>query len=82
MNNTYELHVPFAELPVEARALLFLFAFSVNARFDVRPPTPGELTPVLERIWNDSELCLVDLSDPNRLTQLFKRGFTSATFQR
>ena len=65
-------HVPFAELPVEARALFFIHALAAVARHGVQPPERSELTPVLETIWNGNRLSLKDLSDPFRMTALLK----------
>ena len=65
-------HIPFAELPVEARALFFINALAAVARFGVQPPERSELTTVLETIWNGNRLRLKDLSDPFRMTALLK----------
>ena len=68
MNNLRLPHKPFAELPVEARALFFINALPAVARFGVKPPKHSELAPVLETIWNGNRLCPRDLSDPFRMT--------------
>ena len=65
-------HVPFAELPVEARALISINAMAAVARYGAQPPKQSELTPVLETIWNGNRLRLKDLSDPFRMTALLK----------
>jgi hypothetical protein len=65
-------HIPYSELPSQARALLFINALAAGARFGVQPPSQSELTPVLETIWNGNRLCLRDLSDPFRMTALLK----------
>jgi hypothetical protein len=77
MITSFISHVPFAELPVEARALLFINALAAVARFGVQPPKRSELTPVLETIWNGNRLCLKDLSDPFRMTALLKAELAS-----
>ena len=66
------VHTPFAELPVEARALFFINALAAVARYGTQPPEPSELTPVLETIWNGNQLCLKDLYDPFLMTALLK----------
>jgi hypothetical protein len=72
MHNLCLSHVPFAELTVEARALLFINALAAVARYGAQPPKQSELTPVLETIWNGNRLSLKDLSDPFRMTALLK----------
>lgn len=65
-------HVPFAQLPSEARTLLHIFAMATVARYSFVRPTPQELAPRLETLWNDDRLAPTDLSDPRRMTLLFK----------
>jgi hypothetical protein len=77
MTNKSLSHVPFAELPVEARVLFFIIALPAVARFGVKPPKQSELNPMLETIWNKNRLCLKDLSDPFRMTALLKKEFAS-----
>jgi hypothetical protein len=77
MNNLRLPHIPFAELPVEARALFFINVLPAVARFGVKPPKQSELNPVLETIWNRNRLCLKDLSDPFRMTALLKKELAS-----
>jgi hypothetical protein len=72
-------HVPFAELPVEARALLFINAQAALARYGAQPPKQSELTPLLETIWNWSRLCPSDLANPFRITALLETEFTSVS---
>jgi hypothetical protein len=79
MNNSHLLHTPFAELPVEARALFFIYALGASARFGVHPPTPAELAPQLETIWNEHKLCNADLADPDRITALLEENLTPVT---
>ena len=69
--------VPFAELPSEARALLFIFAMGAAARYGTQSPKPPEMTPILESIWNRRRLCLSDLADPFRMTALLKEELSS-----
>jgi hypothetical protein len=58
MNTISLSHIPFAELPVEARALFFINALAAVARYGARPPKQSELTLVLETIWNGNRLGL------------------------
>ncbi len=81
MNTTSLSHVPFAELPVEARAMFFIIATGASARFGAQRPNQSEMYPMLETIWNGNRLCLKDLSDPFRMTDLLKTelgSFSSA----
>ena len=66
------LHVPFAELPIEARVLFAIYASAALVRFRSQIPTLGNLAAGLERIWNANRLTLVDLSDPYRMTALLE----------
>ena len=78
--NTHSLsHVPFAELPVEARSLFFINALAAVARYGARPPKQSELTLVLETIWNRNRLGVKDLSDPFRMTTLLKTELASVS---
>jgi hypothetical protein len=69
-------HVPFAELPFQARAVLFINLAAV-ARYGAQPPKQSALTPALETIWNRNRLRLKDLSNPFRMTALLEKEFTS-----
>jgi hypothetical protein len=73
-------HIPYAELPSEARALLFIFALGAAARYVAQPPKRSELTPILESIWNRNRLCLSDFADPFRMTALLKTELSSVCF--
>jgi len=80
MKNLSVSPVPFAELPSEARVLLFIFALSAAARYVGHSPSQSELTPVLETIWNRNRLCLKDLADPFHMTALLETEFSSVCF--
>ena len=73
-------HVPFAELPSEARALLSIFAQAAAARYVAQPLKQSQLTPLLETIWNRNRLCLKDLADPFHMTALLETEFSSVCF--
>jgi hypothetical protein len=78
--NTISLpHIPFAELPVEARALLFINALAAVARYGAQPPEQAKLTTLLETIWNGNQLSLTDLSDPFRMTAFLETEFVSVS---
>jgi hypothetical protein len=70
-------HVPFAELPVEARALLFIIAQAAAPHFLAQPPERSVLTPTLEIIWDRNLLCLNDFADPFHMTALLKTELSS-----
>ena len=77
MNTISLSHIPFAELPSQARALLFINALAAVAHYGAQPPKQSELTPALETIWNRNRYRLKDLSDPFRMTALLKTELTS-----
>ena len=77
MNTQYASPVAYAELSVEARALLFIFALGAAARYMGQPPNQSELTPILEAIWNRNRLCRNDLSNPFRMTALLESELLS-----
>jgi hypothetical protein len=79
MNNLCLLHIPFAELPVEARVLLFIIALPAVTRFGVKPPKQSDLNPVLEAIWYGNRLCLKDFSDPFRMSTLLEKELASVS---
>jgi hypothetical protein len=72
---TRNLHIPFAELPTEARALFSIYASAALARYGVQPPKQSELFPALEIIWNWNVLRQEDLADPFRMTELLIEHF-------
>jgi hypothetical protein len=71
------LHVPFAQLPIEARVLFAIYASAALVRFRLQIPTSGNLAAGLETIWNANELILRDLSDPYRMTALLESQFSA-----
>ena len=77
MNNSLQPHTPFAELPIEARVLFFLYASTAVVRFGTPPPEPADLAPQLEAIWNEHNLNDEDLADPGRLTVLLEKHLVS-----
>jgi hypothetical protein len=80
MNKLSVSPTPYAELPVEARALLFIFAQAAAARYVAQPPKQSELTPILESIWDQQRLCLSDLANPFRMTALLETELSSICF--
>jgi hypothetical protein len=80
MNKLSVSPVPFAELPSEARALLFIFAMGAAARYVAQPPKQSALTPLLESIWNRHRLCLSDFADPYRMTALLETELSTMCF--
>jgi hypothetical protein len=80
MNKLSVSPIVYAELPVEARALLSIFAQAAAARYVVQPRKQSELTPLLETIWNRNRLCLSDLANPYRMTALLETEFSSLFF--
>jgi hypothetical protein len=79
MINLSHSHTSFFELPTESRVLFFIYASAATARFSIHPPTPAELAPQLETIWNEHKLHDEDLADPDRLTALLKKRLVLPT---
>jgi hypothetical protein len=75
MIDTTKLHLPYSELPAEARGMLFILAMGTLAAFGARRPDESELTPALEIVWNWNRLRLEDLSDPTRITEVLIEHF-------
>ncbi len=77
MKSLSSSHIPYAALPSQARALIFINALAAMARYGARPPKQSELIPVLETIWNGNRLRLQHLSDPFHMTALLKKKLES-----
>jgi|GEM_PF-6395494 len=75
MNQSCDLHFPFAELPSEARTLFSIYAVAALARFGAQLPEEVYLFPALEIVWNWNSLSMKDLADPTRLTDLMAEHF-------
>ena len=73
MMNTATHHQPFAELPLEARPLFYIYASAALARYQSHAPTTRELFPELEIIWNTHRLSQGDLTDPFRMTRFLEQ---------
>lgn len=73
-------HMSFAQLPVEARTLFFIYASAVLARFGSQPPTRRGLAADIETVWNTNRLSKCDLSDPDRMTRLLEQHFAPSVF--
>ena len=81
MHDILPSHIPFAELPVEARALFSIYAIAALARYGTQRPVRSELTQLLEFIWDRNRLCPSDISDPHRMTALLKSELASVSFK-
>ena len=66
------LHVPFAQLPIEARVLFAIYASAAAPRFGSTPPDLSTLLLQVEEVWNANRLTLLELCDPARITALLK----------
>jgi hypothetical protein len=77
MNTISLSHIPFDELPSQARTMFFIIAVGASARFGAPRPNQSEMNPVLETIWNGNRLSLTALSDPFRMTALLKMELAS-----
>lgn len=70
--NDRQIHIPYCELPAEARALFTIFGLAASARFAARPPHRAKLDAMLTMVWDAERLTLNDLRDPDRLTHLIE----------
>ena len=70
-----DLHVPFAQLPIEARVLFAIYASAAWARYRSTPPAMSTLAAELDAVWKANRLTLRDLSDPYRMTALLESYF-------
>lgn len=70
--SNHRIHIPYCELPAEARALFTIFGLAAASRFVVRPPHRAKLDAMLATVWNAERLTRNDLRDPDRLTHLIE----------
>lgn len=75
MQNTNSSYLPFEQLPLEARALFFIYASAALARYQSHPPRPSELANSLAAAWDAHHLTCEDLSDACRMTDLLEEHF-------
>jgi hypothetical protein len=75
MKNASASHVPFAQLPIEARVLFAIYASAALARYCSTPLAMFTLAAELDAVWNANRLILCDLSDPCRMTALLESHF-------
>ena len=64
--------IPFAELSVEARTLLYIYATAAQARFICAPLPHCRLEAILGNIWDSNHLSLKDLGEPERMTAILE----------
>jgi hypothetical protein len=65
-------HVPFAQLPIEARALFYIQSMAAWEYHCNLPHSAAEIRSDLERIWNAERLTPEDLRDWGRMSGLLK----------
>lgn len=70
MNNNTSSHVPFAQLPPEARVLFSILLMTIYG--PERPPAE-KVCADFERIWNTQQLTLDDFRNPDRISEVFDR---------
>jgi hypothetical protein len=72
MHTTSNLHVPFAQLPLGAKALFHIESLSVIEYHSSRPHSSMEVFADLEKIWNTAQLTRDDLKDWPRMSKLLQ----------
>jgi hypothetical protein len=70
MEQNKNLHVPFKQLPLDAKGLLFIIAMAEMADYRSWPPTPAEIGGDLEQLWDREKLTEADFRDIHRLSAL------------
>jgi hypothetical protein len=78
MTSKSPLHVPFAQLPSEARVLFFIYASAALVGYVSQPPTLADLTTELEVAWNENRLSQHDLSETSHMTSLLEHHFLAS----
>jgi len=69
-------HVPFRELPLQARWLFYIFALGAYASYRSVPPTIEEVAIALELIWNRNRLSPSALNPPGKVVDLLREEFS------
>jgi len=77
MDNDFSSHIPFAQLPVEARVLFSILLMTIYG--PERPPAEKVLAD-LEMIWDNEQLALGDFMKPGRIEDVF--GKYAAVFRK
>jgi hypothetical protein len=73
MNTYSSIHVPFAQLPIEARVAFYFLSSSALEYHCYWPHTAAEIYADLERIWNAERLRVSDLQDEDRMSEILER---------
>ncbi len=71
-------HLPYAQLPIEVRALLFLLNMTAFATRRRRPRSPQQIHAILAAVWDSEKLALADLDDSDRMNTVYKKLRTVA----
>ncbi len=70
MEHNKNTHIPFQQLPLEAKVLLFITAMAQMGHYRSWPPTPAEVRGDLEELWNREKLTEADFQDMPHLSEL------------
>lgn len=65
-------HMPFAELPIEAKVLFYIQSMSAREYHCNWPRTAAQVYRDLERVWDAEQLTLRDLRDWPRMSKLLQ----------
>lgn len=76
-NIPYSSPKSFRQLPVEAKALVFIYASAAWARFNPNIPDQSVLLSEIEKVWCIQKLSAEAVSDPDRMTRLLEEHFES-----
>ena len=72
INISHTNHLPFAQLPIEAKVLFYIQSMSAWQYHCNWPHTAAEVYRDLERIWNAAGLTPEDLRDGQRMSTLLE----------
>jgi hypothetical protein len=78
MNNPISEHLPYAQLPLEARFLFFLFSFGTSPDDLSSRPTLASTSAILAGVWDSHRLTTGDLAQPKHVTALIRRHIASS----
>jgi hypothetical protein len=73
-----QMHIPYGELPVEARMLFYIFALGTSPNHLHNRPTFRGFSKDLAEVWDEHRVVTSDLSDPSRMTSLLRRHFRTS----
>ena len=81
MSTDTNIHLPFAQLPIEARVSFYFQSLSAFEYHCCWPHTSAEIHSDLERIWDAEQLTDKDLKDWVRMSELLEAQLPKCGWQ-